>query len=511
MANVLLRASGLLVAAFALAFLYVRMPESGARVDKGLCDHCNVVLISFDTVRADHLGAYGYQRPTSPNVDGLAAKSIVFERAISQAPWTLPAHGSMLSGLYPSRLGVLRYPATRVLSDQNTVLPEVFRAAGYATAGFTGGGFVSEHYGFSRGFDVYRSDGRRYEHNLDNTLDWLGTHKDRPFFLFFHGYDAHRPYYSKPIDKQEMGLPADAEPDQNHYCLRDDRERPDDAGLDKILRYYDSSIHHGDRGIGMLLDTLQKQGLMENTVILLTSDHGEEFFEHGNCDHVRFVYNESVHVPFVLYVPKLTPSGRRVEGLVPASISVSRTLLDLVGIDHAMPGVSLLPMIDGKQKSYPVVYSEAETAAGTFGSRGPVIAMTKADQKLVSYTEEGADEAYNLKDDPGENQVLPEKSAVYQLRQSLRAWRASMKPLPRPTVSPDDAAAALAEDEGGDSEGGSDSGSGSGAESGSGEGSGDVGGKGAGKPAKPGAKPGGKNPKVPDQLKKDLRSLGYLQ
>ena len=495
MANVLLRASGLLVAAFALAFLYVRMPESGARVDKAPCERCNVILISFDTVRADHLGAYGYERPTTPNVDALAAKSAVFERAISQAPWTLPAHGAMLSGLYPSRLGVLRYPATRVLSDQNTVLPEVFKAAGYATAGFTGGGFVSDHYGFNRGFDVYSSRGRRYEHNLDDTLDWLSTHKDKPFFLFFHGYDAHRPYYSKPVDKAAMGLPEDSANDQSHFCLQDSRERPDDAGLDRILRYYDAAIHHGDRGIGILLDTLQKQGLMENTVILLTSDHGEEFFEHGNCDHVRFVYDESVHVPLMVYVPKMTPSGKRIDGLVPASISVSRTLLDLVGIDHAMPGVSLLSILEGKQKNFPVVYSEADTAAGSFGSRGPVSAMTKADQRLISYTEEGVDEAYNTKADPGEHDILPESSPAYQMRQSLRAWRASLKPLPRPEVSPDEAAAALADDESGasDPEAGEDSG--------------DDGDQGSGKG---GAKPS-KGQKMPEQLKKDLRSLGYLQ
>lgn len=511
MANVSLRASGLLVAAFSLAFLYVRMPESGARVDTALCEHCNVVLISFDTVRADHLGSYGYARSTTPNVDGLAAKSVVFERAISQAPWTLPAHGSMLSGLYPSRLGVLRYPATRVLSDQNTVLPEVFKAAGYATAGFTGGGFVSDHYGFNRGFDVYTSRGRRYEHNLDDTLDWLDTHKDKPFFLFFHGYDAHRPYYSKPVDKAAMGLPEDAAMDQSHFCLQSSREKPDEAGLDKILRYYDAAIHHGDRGIGVLLEALQKQGLMENTVILLTSDHGEEFFEHGNCDHVRFVYNESVHVPLMIYVPKLSPSGKRIDGLVPASISVSRTLLDLVGIDHAMPGVSLLPVMEGKQKNFPVVYSEADSAAGSFGSRGPVLAMSKPDQKLISYTEEATDEAYSTKVDPEEFDVLPEKNAAYQMRQSLRAWRASLKALPRPKVSPDIAAAALEDDESGASSLASDEDSASGEEAAPGAaGKEKATGKAVPKPATPGAKPA-KGQKMPEQLKKDLRSLGYLQ
>lgn len=517
MANVLLRASALLLAAFALVLVYFRLPESGARGEHALCEHCNVVLISFDTVRADHLGCYGYDRPTSPNVDKLASRSLVFERAIAQAPWTLPSHGAMLSGLYPSRLGVLRYPATRILPDQDTVLPEMFRAAGYATAGFTGGGFVSDHYGFDRGFDVYESKGRRYEHNLDDTIDWLEEHRKQPFFLFFHGYDAHRPYYSKPADKKEMGLPEDAENDQNRYCLRDDREVPEGPKRDKVVRYYDAAIHHGDRGIGVLLDALKQLKLDERTVILLTSDHGEEFFEHGNCDHVRFLYRESIHVPYMIYVPGFTPEGKRIPGLIPASISIARTLLDIVGIDHAMPGVTLMPMIDGKQKNFPVVYSEADSAPGVLGSRGRTIAMTKPELKLISYTDEGTDEAYNLREDPGEHTPLPEKNTAYYMRQTLRAWADSLKALPRPAVEPDDIAKAMARDEedstgtGGDDEDGNAPGAASGRE-GAKAASPDAG-KDAPKGGAKGAGPGKarKNPKMPEQLKKDLKSLGYLQ
>jgi choline-sulfatase len=431
MANVLLRASAVVVAAFALALLYLRLPESGARADRAFCEGCNIVLISFDTVRADHLGTYGYKRPTSPNVDALASRSIVFERAISQAPWTLPAHGSMLSGLYPSRLGVLRYPATRGLPDTNPVLPEILRAAGYATGGFTGGGFVSDHYGFDRGFDIYASKGRRFEHNLDATIDWIEEKKKGKFFLFFHGYDAHRPYYSKAADKAAMELPKDANDDQGRFCLSDDRARPDDERLEKIIRYYDAAIHHGDRAIGVLLETLERMKLMEDTLILLTSDHGEEFFEHGNCDHVRFLYEESVHVPYILYLPK--GEGRRISGLIPASISVSRTVLDLVGIEHAMPGVSLLPLMEGRHRGFPVVYSEADSTAGTLGSRGKTMSMTKDNKlKLISYTEEGTDEAYDLAEDPRETEILPERSVAYLFRQTLRAWSASLRPLPRP-------------------------------------------------------------------------------
>ncbi|MFN2425973.1 MAG: sulfatase-like hydrolase/transferase [Candidatus Binatia bacterium] len=449
MANVLLRVSALLAVAFALALLYLRLPESGARGERVLCERCNVVLISFDTVRADHLGAYGYERPTSPNVDALASKSQVFDRAISQAPWTLPAHGSMLSGLYPSRLGVLRYPATRSLPDKNPVLPEMFRAAGYKTAGFTGGGFVSDHYGFGRGFDVYQSRGRRFEHNLDDTIDWLDQNKREPFFLFVHGYDAHRPYYSKSADKTALGMSASVDADQGRFCLSDDRAKPDDARLEKIVRYYDASIHHGDRAIGVLLETLEQLKLMDNTIILLTSDHGEEFFEHGNCDHVRFLYEESVHVPYILYVPRLVEKARHHAGLTPASISVARTLLDAVGIEHAMPGVTLLPMIHGDQnKGFPVVYSEADSAAGSLGSRGRTTAITKNEIKLISYTEEGTDEAYDLAVDPRELEPLPERSPAYLLRQSLRAWMASMRALPRPDKPRDKDAEKAARDSG---------------------------------------------------------------
>ena len=507
MANVLLRVSALLAAAFALTFLYMRLPESGTRDESVACERCNVVLISFDTVRADHLGAYGYGRPTSPNVDALAAKSLVFDRAISQAPWTLPAHGSMLSGLYPSRLGVLRYPATRTLPDKNTVLPEVFRAAGYATAGFTGGGFVSDHYGFDRGFDVYENLGRRFEHNLDATIEWVDKHKREPFFLFVHGYDAHRPYYSKDLDKKALGLPAGVAADQSHFCLGEDRAEPDAAGLEKIVRYYDASIHHGDRAIGVLLKALEQLHLMDNTVILLTSDHGEEFFEHGNCDHVRFLYEETVHVPYVLYVPRLVPDARRIGGLVPASISVARTLLDAVGIEHDMPGVTLLPVLRGEQKDFPIVYSEGDSVAGSLRSRGRTNAMTKGDLKLITYPEEGTEEAYDLGQDPGELHRLPEGDVAYLMRKALGAWAAALLPaLPRPEPrgemrDDDDAAGTGGEEKVAGAEGAPEpgSGAGSGSRSGSGTGSG----------AKDDARDGGT--KVPKEVEEDLKSLGYLE
>jgi len=275
-----------------------KQPSSGS----ALCANCNVVVISMDTVRADHLGAYGYDRPTSPNVDKIARRSVVFENAISQSSWTLPAHGSMMSGVYPGRLGVTHYPAKRRLPRGVPMLAEVFRNAGYATGAFTGGGFVSAHFGFGRGFNVYSSNGRRFEHNLGKALPWLKRHRNRPFFLFLHGYNAHRPYYSLAADKAAMGLPEDSQIERRGFCPRGERARPDH--LETIIRYYDASIHHGDRQVGRFLDAMRRLRLMRNTVILITSDHGDEFFEHGNCDHVRFLYREVINVPYILYVPE---------------------------------------------------------------------------------------------------------------------------------------------------------------------------------------------------------------
>jgi len=391
--------------------------------EETLCAKCNVVLISMDTVRADRLGTYGHTRPTSPNVDRLAASSLVFENAISQTAWTLPGHGAMMTGLYPSRLGVTAYPAKRGLPKVR-MLAEEFRRAGYATAAFTGGGFVAAHFGFSRGFDVYSSDGRRFEHNIDEALAWLRQHKQRRFFLFLHGYDAHRPYYSQPEDKKAVGLTGARSAEQRKFCTKDHREKP--ADIDVISQYYDAAIHHGDATVGRFLDELEALGLADHTVVLLTSDHGEEFYEHGNCDHVRFLYREIVNVPYILYVPALASAPRRVSDVVPASISVARTLLEIAGVRNDMPGVSLTPILRGEPSPVRTVFSETDSPPGSNGSRGATTAMTNAKNRLISYLDEGTDEGYDAVTDRAERFVLPESDPVYQLRSTLRAWSRSL-------------------------------------------------------------------------------------
>ncbi|MFP6599596.1 MAG: sulfatase [Deltaproteobacteria bacterium] len=399
-----------------------------------MCPGCNVVLVSLDTVRADHLGAYGYMRPTSPAFDRLAERSLLFEDAISQAAWTLPAHGSMMSGLYPDELGVTHYPALRRLPDMNPTLAERFSSAGYATAGFVGGGFVSKHFGFDRGFDSYVSDGRRFEHNIDEAFDWLESVKKRRFFLFFHGYDAHRPYYSDQVDREALGLDIDMPHNRRGYCLGENRQYP--ADLARVVDHYDASVRHGDRFLGYLLEELARLGLSEKTVVLVTADHGEEFFEHGNCDHVRFVYDETVRVPYLIHVPGR--QAARVPGTVPASVSVARTLLDLVGIGKEMPGVSLAPTVAGQVQSFERIFSQADSRQGHFGSRGGTLAMYAGPLKLISYTDEDTLEAYDRGVDPAEQSSLPVEHPVYGRAGELLAWSNALIELPRPAPRPGD-------------------------------------------------------------------------
>jgi arylsulfatase A-like enzyme len=408
-----------MVVAVCLAAAACSKPRDG----DALCADCNVILISMDTVRADRLGIYGHDRDTSPNVDRWAQSAFVFENAISQSAWTLPGHGSMLTGLYPSRLGVSHYPAKRSLPNVRS-LAEEFSRAGYATAAFTGGGFVAAHFGFSRGFDVYSSDGRRFEHNLEQALAWLRNTRDRRFFLFLHGYDAHRPYYSAGQHKLAVGLTGKRTAEQRGFCTKGDREKP--ANLDVVLQYYDAAIRHGDASVGRFLDELAVLGLADRTVLLITSDHGEEFFEHGNCDHVRFLYREIVGVPYILRVPGTIRETQRIADVIPASISVPRTLLEIVGVQTDLPGASVVPLLRGERSPFRTVYSETDSVAGSLGSRGATIALTNARYRLISYPQEGSDEGYDVEVDRAEKHVLPESSPVYQLRSTLRAWYRSM-------------------------------------------------------------------------------------
>jgi arylsulfatase A-like enzyme len=344
----------------------------------------NVLLISLDTLRADHLSAYGYARETSPRIDALARDGVLFERAVAPTSWTLPAHLSMLTGLSISAHGVCddrlwqaREPdgAPRAIPFRGTFLPELFKNAGYDTAGFYTWKYLEPRFGFGPGFDTYERIGssvfsdpelaKRFEalraagdtaeiqrwmaesplafdeqrptadEAVDAALAWLDARAgDAPFFLFLHLFDIHDGYVPPAPFDARFTDPGYAGPVTGRRVTAPDSPvRPDMAPADlaQLVALYDGEIAWVDSQVGRVLDRLDELGLAGDTVVVLTSDHGEEFFEHGGKTHRAQLYAESVHVPLVVAWPGELPAGRRVAGTV-GLVDVLPTIAGLAGV-----------------------------------------------------------------------------------------------------------------------------------------------------------------------------------
>lgn len=329
----------------------------------------NVILISIDTLRADHLGAYGYRRDTSPFFDELAAQGILFERAISQIPGTLPSHMSIFTGLYPVEHGV--YPPDSILSPSIETLPAVFRRAGYRTGGFTAGGYMDGRYGFDRGFEVFDDTipdaDKDAEHVFGNGLRFLRSLEDgERFFLFLHTYQVHDPYVPPRGYENRFWSgppPPGAFPSTGTNLL--DVNLGVRAITPEVVRYfealYDSEIRATDDSLRRLFAGLRDLGLLENTWIVITSDHGEELFEHGMMAHEQ-IYDECLHVPLLVLPPEegRRPQPRRVPDLV-ESVDISPTLHELAGLAPRTPpsGESLVPQMRGVARQRQEATAEA--------------------------------------------------------------------------------------------------------------------------------------------------------
>ncbi|MYC09996.1 MAG: sulfatase, partial [Holophagales bacterium] len=294
----------------------------------------NIVLYVVDTVRADRLGAYGYEKPTSPRLDAFAAGAVLFENAYAQSSWTRPAVASLFTGLLP--------PAHRtvgrrsVLPEDAVTLAEILAANGYEGMGLVRNPNVSRAFGFAQGFTRFRSEDReRDETMLDRVRLWLDErqHADGPFFLFLHAIDPHGPY--DPAPEFEEMFEAGGAPAQYRtvrYLLRLNRGEvePEPGTAEALSRLYDAEVAQNDDAFGELLDELLVRGLDEDTAVIYVSDHGEEFAEHGRWEHGLSLYEEVLRVPLVMRLPGVPP--RRVAE--PAQhVDVLPTLLGYVGIE----------------------------------------------------------------------------------------------------------------------------------------------------------------------------------
>ncbi len=284
----------------------------------------DIVLVVVDTLRADHLGVYGYERPTSPRLDALAARGVVFERAYSQAPWTLASFASLLSGQYPHdhRVAEDRFRAAHYgrIEPEVTTLAEALSAAGYATAGFTNNIFLADEFGFGQGFDLYDNDmgtNTRIRSASDTVrlgLDWLGK-QEKPVFLLLHFMEPHLSY-DPPADLRGTFASKD-KPLVEVPFLGKEYPRSGPPPAPEIQEYikglYDEEILGVDRAIGALADGLDTRG-WERTRLVVTADHGEELWDHGGFEHGHTLYGELLRVPLIAVGAGLKPA--RVDAVV---------------------------------------------------------------------------------------------------------------------------------------------------------------------------------------------------
>jgi len=344
----------------------------------------NLVLISLDTLRADHLGCYGYSRkePMSPNIDLLASSSALFKKAYAPAPFTLPSHASLFTGLYSSAHGVETKYSGGIPSSLN-LLAEYLRGDGFITASYNGGCYVSHHFGFHWGYDNFcvvdplgdkymdgylmhkpqvLSDGSTG--SLDRTFSWIESMRNQKFYLFLHTFMVHD--YQPPrrlAEEFSQNGPASLKPGretlvkiQKYFgkngTLTDDQRQ-------YLINMYDGSIRAADEMVGALISHLKQLGIDKNTIIIITSDHGEEFLDHGRLYHRRTLYNELIHVPLIIYIPGET-KGIVLDDAV-SLVDVTPTILDIMQIDSngtEFNGRSLKPLIKGKRMRSEVIYSE---------------------------------------------------------------------------------------------------------------------------------------------------------
>ncbi len=378
----------------------------------------NVILISLDTVRPDHLEMYGYTRPTSPNLAELARDSVVFDAAFASEPWTLPSHMSMMTSLYPLAHGVLSKD-TR-LNEEVTTLAEVLGETGYTSTAFVAGSeesWTGGRRGFADGFDHYYHPPHQLRKTRGTSLLWffhtlwgpaagsvrdinasaiefLRSEQPQPAFLFLHYYDAHSDFTQLPYDAPESmirmflpeGSPALAACDDAGRCASNflatrDRASMSEETLSSIIGLYDAGIRYLDAELGKLFDALKELDYYDESIIIVTSDHGEELFEHGRFLHTQ-VYDEVLQVPLIIKLPKGEHAGHRVRNLV-EHVDLMPTVLDLLRIPHEgeMQGSSLANGLEGDEMESQYVFFSNTDQGGDFVTRE--IGMRTPDRKLI--------------------------------------------------------------------------------------------------------------------------------
>jgi arylsulfatase A-like enzyme len=410
----------------------------GARVSAGEVQsrqRPNIVLITMDTVRADHLSAYGYGRDTTPNLARLAEKGVLFENAVSATSWTLPSMAAIYTGLLPHQNGA---NAFRPLNPGWKTIESVLGHQGYATAGFNANYYYGESgWGLGSGFGRYNDDRTTLLYNLSRTLvgraavqplyqnlerydafyrrnaadlnadvfQWLRRRPARPFYIYINYFDAHSPYMPPAPYDHRFGTLHESVVRRwsAKGGFRPSRPLPS-ADHQALIDGYDNSLAYLDAQIGWLIDTLESSPAGKNTIMLVTSDHGEAFGEHGAYQHGNDLHREEIHVPLIAYGAGV-PAGKRVAPPV-AIRKLFATVIDLaLGNEVPLHAYSLARFweMDSPQEIAQPVVSELSASLSEAGAAG--ISLTTAQWHYI-LTTKGDEYLYNWATDPAEKDNL---------------------------------------------------------------------------------------------------------
>lgn len=395
----------------------------------------NVILVTLDTVRADHLGCYGYSRRTSPNLDAFALSATRYEQAMATAPWTVPSHASLFTGKMPFEHGAHSFEVTSArdnnvspLRDEEITLAEALKQEGYSTGAFVSNvGYLSAWTQLDQGFDTYKVEWGYADRVNRDVRPWLERNRNQPFLLFINYMDAHRPYNARPrpgfldppavqdqgqlLDKlAEQTLPGDSPPDPQ---LRQ-----------QVIDQYDTAIANLDEQVGVLLGWLRELNVYDNSVVVITSDHGEYFGEHNLVEHSKDVYQPAIRVPLLVKRPQQAEgcadseiiSLARVPGLVmdymPAAIAKRRRA--------SFDGAATAPVMAENAFS-----RTKDLFDPRWGARFNRVRTAVYDWPLkLIRSSDGRDELYNLLEDPGElrNLAASQAADAARLRERLERF-----------------------------------------------------------------------------------------
>jgi len=374
-----------------------------------------IIWIGVDTLRADHLGCYGYRRPTSPHIDRFATENTLFKRCISTSPWTFPSFASMLTGKYPSIAGAVTN--VKYLPDDEMTIAEWLNKINFATMCIANSHWVSKMTNLHQGFAVSKRFSESEANvSFDAALDWLAIHSDENAFVFIHLMDCHRPYHPKPENLGKFGSDDYSGQFTEEFMVMPEVIEEIRAGnvvlpeedWEQIEALYDEEIVGLDQDFGAFIKELEAAGIYDDTMIIFTADHGEEFREHGGYEHGHSLYDEVIHVPLIIKDKMFRP-GERIDGLC-STVDIFSTLMEdkvQLGNQPGVNGVSLLDLVE-EQVEPESRYLLSEQLYYGVEQKG----VSTDQYRYILHTEDGSEELYDFDEDPEMlDNVAPDRRA----------------------------------------------------------------------------------------------------